>query len=244
MATLALAVLEMYAGDLDASVGWFEAMAAVPSLTGEAHTSLALIACYRDDLALAREHVAVALGSRPMAGDASHTFARYAEGEVVARTDPERGADLLAATAAEADRVDAEQVGRVARVALLALRVRAGRHPDAATLGSRLIGDLRRQGAWIQAWTTVRLVAELLADLGRWADAAFLLSAAELAPDAPPPVGEDVARYASLRTDLDDRLGGTVTDHIRTLAAAPRSQVLGRAERMLDEVRATGDEGP
>lgn len=233
---MSLAVAAMYAGDLTESARWFEALAADPSLTGEANTSLALICCYRDDLVAAREHAEIALAAGASGSDASHAFARYAAGEVEARTDPSRGAILLSEASAEADRVGAEQVGRVSRVALFALLVRGGRHEEAVALGLRVLTDLRRLGAWTQVWTMLRMLAELLAETGRWSDAAFFLGAAQGSASAPPPVGQDIERYAEVQVTLSQHLGARALEQIQDLAAAtPRSQVLSRAERCLTD---------
>ncbi|USQ77428.1 BTAD domain-containing putative transcriptional regulator [Ornithinimicrobium cryptoxanthini] len=237
IAQVALAVAAMYSGDLDTSAHWFRAVSTRPELIGEGNTSLALLACYRDDLASARDHAAVALAAGPSSGDHSHAFARYAAGEVEARTDVARGAELLAEAAAEADRVDAEQVSRVSRIALFALLVRDRRPADAMPLGLRLCADLRRVGAWTQVWTLLRMLAELLTDHGRWSDAAFFLGAAQAAASAPPPVGADIERYAVLRARLSDHLGAGVLGQIEALAAGTaRAQVLSRAERVLADL--------
>ncbi|MCK0112622.1 winged helix-turn-helix domain-containing protein [Ornithinimicrobium sp. F0845] len=234
-AQLALAVAAMYSGDIPESVSRFRAVAADPGLTGEANSSMALLACYADDLDTAREHAEVALAAGAVGSDHTLAFARYAAGEVEARTDPDAGAVLLRQAAEEADRIDAEQVGRVARIALFALLVRGGERGEAVTLGLRLVSDLRRLAAWNQIWTLLRVLAELLADSGRWSDAAFLLGAAAGASGAPPPMGADIERYAELRADLSRHLGARVTEQIEALAAAtPRTAVLSRAEHLLE----------
>jgi predicted ATPase/DNA-binding SARP family transcriptional activator len=236
-AQLALAVAAMYAGELADSARWFRSLAAIPALTGEANASLALIACYSDDLVVAREHAEIALAAGPSGSDASRAFARYAAGEVEARTDPFRGAALLAEASAQADRVGAEQVGRVSRVALFALLVRGGRHDEATVLGLDLCAHLRRLGAWTQVWTLLRMLAELLAETARWSDAAFCLGAAQGASTAPSPIGQDVDRYLALEATLSERLGAHVLEQIRMVAAGtPRAQVLTRAERALSEL--------
>lgn len=234
-AWLTLAVAALYAGDHDEAASWFRQVAAIPQFVGEANTSLALLACYADDLPAAREHAQIALAAGPSGADASHAFARYAAGEVEARTDPGRGAELLAEAATEADRVGASQVSQVARVALFALLVRGGRHDDAADLGVRLLHDLRRMGVWPQLWTTLRVSAELLAATARQRDAAILLAAADAAASAPPLVGEDVDRYAALSAELRDQLGESVVDQINDLAVSlSRAQAVERAGAVLE----------
>ena len=237
LATLSLAVAAMYAGDLTDSARWFRMLARDPALTGEGNSSLALIAAYTGDVGAAREHAEIALAAGASGGDASAAFARYAAGEVAALTDRTRGAALLAQAADEAERVGAEQVSRVSRVALFALLVRDGRHREAARLGVDLFADLRRLGAWTQVWTLVRMLAELLAEADRWSDAAFFLGAAGGAAGAPPPVGQDIERYAVLEDRLRGHRSGHVVEQIRILAAAtPRAQVLSRAERVLGDL--------
>src|SRR5690606_23532757 len=236
-AAMTLAVAAMYSGDHAGSVRHFREVAGEPELPGGASASLALPACYPDDLASAREHAALALTAGAAGSDHTLAFARYAAGEVETRTDPERGVELLRQAVEDADRVDAEQVGRVARIALFALLVRAGERDEAAALGLRLVPALRRLGAWNQIWTLARLLAELLAGEGRWSDAAFLLGAADGAPAAPPPVGADIERYAALRAGLAERLSARVLEQIETLGSTtPRTQVLSRAERLLTDL--------
>src|SRR5690625_2907359 len=112
-ALLTLGVAAIYSGDHDECVRWFNRLAARPGFSWEAHASLALMACYADDLPTAREHAEVALATTPAEAAASLAWARYAAGEVEARTDADRGAALLAQAAEEADELGAEQVSRV-----------------------------------------------------------------------------------------------------------------------------------
>lgn len=232
LAHLALGVTAMYAGDLAGSARWVRSLSADPALAGEANCTLALIAAYSGDLDAARQHAEVALVAS--GSDASAAFARYAAGEVAVLTDPARGAELFAEAAGEADRVGAEQVSRVSRLALFALLVRDGRHEDAVVLGLRLCADLRRLGAWTQAWTLVRMIAELLSATEHWSEAAFLLGAAKGAAEAPPLVGQDIQRYAELQDLLSAHLSAGVLAQLEPLAAStPRAQVLSRAEQAL-----------
>lgn len=237
MAWLALGVEAMYSGEFEVASQWFNRLVDSTPFAVEWHTSLALIACYTDDLTLAREHLGIALAGAPSAADSSRAFAWYAAGEVAARTDPAQGAQLLTAAATEARRVGAEQVQRVSDVALFALLVRIDQDEQAFQLGARLLGDLRRGGAWAQTWTTTRIAAELLAGAGRPADAAFLLGAATAAPSAPPPVGLDIDRYATLEGHLSRVLGPAMRERISAMAAStPRAQVVTRAQRTLSEL--------
>lgn len=230
LAWLALGVATMYAGELDECAAWFQQIAVTPGYLCEGHSSLSLVAYYSGDVPTAREHARIALTAGPSSSDASHAFARYAAGEAEAATDPARAMVLFSQAVADADRISAEQVSRVARIALFALQVRAGRHDESADLGVPLLNDLHRGGLWPQLWTTVRVAAELLAAKGREPDSVVLLAASGAAPTAPPPMGEDIARYAALSAELRLRLGTRVVDRISRFAAGlPRAQVVDRA---------------
>lgn len=238
-ALLALAVAAMYDGDDEGAVRWFTRMAEDPRLLVEGRTSLALNACYHEDMDTAREHLGVALAAGASAADASYAFARYAAGEIALAEDLHRGAVLLREAAEAADRAGAEQVGRVARVALLAALTRGGARDEAVALAGWLVADLMAKGAWPQLWTALRMTAELLARSGRSAEAAFVLEASIRADSAPPLVGEDVHRYAALKEDLSGRLGAAAVVGIHGLAAAtPRAQVARRVEAALLDLAA------
>ncbi|MFB9733272.1 BTAD domain-containing putative transcriptional regulator [Ornithinimicrobium kibberense] len=234
LACLVLGVEAMYRGDATAAADWFGRMGRTPELTGESHVSRALMALYADDLQAAREHVAVATAAAGAGSDAGRAFTLYAEGEVLARSDPAAGTARLREAAAEAGRIGAGQVSKVARLALLARLVRDGETEEARSLGGSLLRDLHRTGSWAQIWTMLRVLAELLADEGAFADAAFLLGAAGHDPSAPPLMGEDVARHADLRQRLADEVGPAVLQQVQAVAATtPRAQVVRRAMRLL-----------
>lgn len=238
-ADLALAVAAVYSGDETGAIHWFSRMARAPGLLVEASSSLALSACYHEDMVAARGHLEVALAAGACVADASYAFAHFAAGEIALTQDPARGAELLRRAAQEADRVGAEQVGRVARVALLAATTRSGDLQEATHLASRLLADLATKGAWPQLWTTLRLCTELLAAHDRAAEAAFVLEATRVGESAPPLVGEDVDRYAALAGALGARLGAPAVAGIRQLVSAtPRAQVVRRTEAALRGVTA------
>src|SRR5690625_5498691 len=80
-ALLTLGVAAIYSGDHDECVRWFNRLAARPGFGWEAHASLALMACYADDLPTAREHAEVALATTPAEAAASLAWARNSAGE-------------------------------------------------------------------------------------------------------------------------------------------------------------------
>ena len=102
-----------------------------------------------------------------------------------------------------------------------------------------LIDDLRRMSNWTQLWTSLRILAELLAEGGEEHTAALLLERRRTcAPAAPALTGADVARYDDLRSQLAQRLGTIVVAQITELAAAlPRTQIVDRALTAISQPR-------
>ncbi len=224
LARLALGLTALYGGDLDESRRHWQAITGIPhlplALATEAHSSLALLARYAGDLVLARDESRIAVMLAETAGSAPvHAFASYAAGEA-AVADADRGIALLTAAAQEAARIPAAHVSQVARMALLAALVRSDDYDRARTVAATLIPDLRGAGAWPQVWTTLRILAEMLAGSDQPHDAALLLAATRSRPSAPPPMGEDIARYATLRDALRRRIGPPTFDRIDAAARA------------------------
>ena len=97
-----------------------------------------------------------------------------------------------------------------------------------ALLGYRdLIDYWERTGSWVQQWTTLRNVADILEELGGSEPAFFLRAAAARAPDAPPAPTPDEPRAQDLDAQTIARL--------RTDAAtASRGHVLQLARDAID----------
>lgn len=246
-AWLALGVATLYSGDMAGARRCFRHLADGGEYRCEAHASLALIGCYTNDHRHAREHVRLALAHAPWISDASRAFAHYVAGEVALRNQPAEGERWLRHATQEADRIGAEQVQRVSRVALFAVLARGDQPRRALAIGPPLLADLRRRGTWPQTWTTLRVAAELLVRLDRGSEAALLLAAAAVAPSAPRPSGPDLDRYTGLAARLSSQLGPEVVQEIEVLAkATPRSRVVARAERILSDLQspASGDTEP
>ena len=240
LALLSLGIATLYRGDHDRSATLWGQIAADPDFPAahraEGHASLALLACYRGDPATARQHAAQARIAAEAAGASGYqAFATYAAGEVALLENPETGIDLLRAAAAEAESTGATQVITVARIALVSALTRLGRHGEALALFPPLLHQARREGNWPQLWTALRILAELLAALGRQETAAVLLAAARESPSAPAVSGEDVERYRQLEELISQRTGPDVLEQITALARAlPRAQVGDRALAALD----------
>jgi hypothetical protein len=87
-----------------------------------------------------------------------------------------------------------------------------------------VIHTLRAAGMWPQVWTTVRLAAELLADLDDPEPAATLLGAADADPLAPAVLADERARQRRVWDRIARRLPAD-----RLAAAVRRGSDLGRS---------------
>lgn len=244
LAGAAMAVSSMHAGRLDDSARWARTVVDDPEVPAghraDLRVTLALAACYSGDLVTARAATDLAmLGAQAAGAEAAYAFALYADGELTTPTEPGRGAARFRDAAQRADRVDAQHIGQVARLALFAVLVRERQHDEALRLALPLLQDVRRVGAWPQVWTFVRLLAELLMVRGCAADAALLFGAADVAEGAPPLIAADVERGVAGR--LRTVLGDEVLQGIAQVAAGlSRTQVMDRAVALLTEQRQRG----
>lgn len=148
--------------------------------------------------------------------------------------DVEEAAARLSRAADRAWAVGASFMWGIASTVLAGVLVRHRPLAEARTHLPTLIDRWRATATWPQLWTTLRLVAELLATHGREEVAALVLAAAERDPAAPELAGDDRARHDALRARLADRLGAAAADGIAAGAAAvDRVDVLERATRAL-----------
>ncbi|ATG51428.1 hypothetical protein CFK38_07725 [Brachybacterium vulturis] len=241
LAGIAMAVATLYEGDLTGAAHWSRTVADQPRVAvghrADAGGTLTLALVYAGEVDAARRAVRLALlGAQAAGAEAAHAFALYAAGELAVVEEPERAAALLRDAAARADEIDARHISQVARLALLAVLGRTGAGDEALEIAGPLLHDIRLAGAWPQAWTTVRLVAELLLARHRFPDAALLHSAVDLATGAPPLIAADVER--GVGEQLRDALGEDVLHGIiRVSAGLSRTQVLDRAAALVAEER-------
>ncbi len=120
--------------------------------------------------------------------------------------------------------VGAAYVEGVAMVSLLSAAVVAGDHGVAVATFPDAVRHWQRSSMWVQQWTTLRLLAELLVDLEVLEPAAVLLGAADADADAPRVSGPDVDRARALVAALERSRGPADT------AAAARGAALSRRE--------------
>lgn len=238
---IALAVAHLYRGELDAAARWARSVTDGHGIEAgpraDAGATLALALAYSGALKEARDVLRPALlGAQACGAEAAHAFLLYALGELAVAEEPRRAAALLRDAAARAAAVDAQHIAQVARLALFAVLVRTREHAEAVDLAGPLLRDIRRAAAWPQAWTTVRLVAELLLERHRFAEAALLLGAADQAREAPPLIAADAARGLDRR--LREALGEDTTRGIdRVAGGLTRTQVLDRTAALITEER-------
>jgi hypothetical protein len=128
------------------------------------------------------------------------------------------------------DRAGAAFSAGLAATALATALIRLDRTAEAVDVVGPLLDRWLRLAAWPQLWTTMRIMAELLALNDRPEEAALLLAAADRAPSAPAIAGTDIDRYAQLDHELRQRIDAQAYEKIATLAAfLPRTAVVDRA---------------
>lgn len=196
------------AGRLTAQVEQLSLAANDAWFTVRAQTIRSLAHVYAGDLpaALAVADHARALADR--SGDPAATgWSRYATGEALLETNPDRAAVLLEEALAAARAVDDRYLTGVAMVSATSVRARHGDARQAALLFLDVIQQWHAGGNWTQQWTTIRNVVELLMRTGRHAPAAVLLGALDQSGTAPPAFGTGGARLAAARRALADHLG-------------------------------------
>jgi len=233
LALTALGVTCVYRGDHAESMRYWHRLLGLPAvpapMRADAHATLALLACFRSDLAAARQYAERAVAAARDAGPAG-AFATYTMGEVRLLEDPAAAVEILELAVSQAEAGRTAQIAEVARIALISALVRLGRHHEALQVFPDLLQQLRRRSGWPQLWTSLRILAELLEALGRPQDAALLLASASADPSAPPVTGDDIPRYRQLQRRITGQIGTSAHQRITDQAALlPRAQVLDRA---------------
>ncbi len=248
MARHALGVTCVYRGEHAESMRHWQQLLDLPGVPAplrvDAHATFALLACFHSDQPAARQHAEQALAIAREAGPI-RAFATYTMGEVRLLEDPAAAAEILELAAAQAEAGHTAQIAEVARIALVSALVRLGRHHEALQVFPDLLQQLRRRGGWPQLWTTLRILAELLAELGRPRDAALLLASASLDPSAPPVTGDDIPRYRDLQRRITGQIRPDAYQRLADQAAIlPRAQILDRALAALAACATGSGSGP
>ncbi|RJU01071.1 hypothetical protein D6T65_11645 [Arthrobacter frigidicola] len=169
---------------------------------------IALARLYRGDIEGAREAVTPCARRAAAVGcPAGRSFAAFVDGEVALVDDPDRAAAALEQAVAIARSVKAGYVEGVAMVSLLSGAMRRRDYRRAVDAFPAVIEHWQRSGMWVQQWTTLRLLAELLADLDQPRPAVVLLSAADSAAEASVVGGPEAGRAKERWEWLARRLG-------------------------------------
>jgi predicted ATPase/DNA-binding SARP family transcriptional activator len=153
-------------------------------------------------------------------------FVAYTRGELAAGLDPVRALSWFELAHRQNDERGDSFNRDVAAIGRAAVLLRLGRHREAASALRSLLEPLSRAGMWPQIWITVRLTAELLADLDDPAPAAALLAAADHDPLAPPILAADRERY--------NRLWRQVGEYLVPGVPAGRVEAVRQARAALD----------
>ncbi|WP_159800794.1 BTAD domain-containing putative transcriptional regulator [Arthrobacter zhaoguopingii] len=192
---------------------------------------IALARLYRGDVEGARDAVTPCVRLAAAVGcPAGRSFAYFVDGEVALVDDPDRAATALEEAVAAARTVKAGYVEGVAMVSLLSGAMRGRDYGRAAAAFPAVIEHWQRSGMWVQQWTTLRLLAELLTDLDRPRPAVVLLSAAECAPEASVVGGPEADRAAERWVHLARCLGPSDTTRCVAIGSAlTRSEAIAYA---------------
>lgn len=172
---------------------------------GLASTSLVL--AYGGRIGAALETADMAGRAAGSAGPALEAFACFARGECLATRDLGRALGLVEEAAERARACDAWFVEGVALLTAASLRARYGQPSDALQEFADLLRHWHRSGSWIQQWTTLRNLAELLVRLGADEAAVVIATASASSETAGPAFGTESERLAAAMRIARRRLG-------------------------------------
>jgi predicted ATPase/DNA-binding SARP family transcriptional activator len=162
-------------------------------------------------------------------------YARYCEAELLAQQDLDAAVVAYEDAIEGARTVGASFVEGIATVGLVSAWGRKGRLAEALGGYRWLVDYWRRAGNWTQLWTTLRNLARALADADDPQCSAFVLAAAEHAEGAATIDATTEAELATLRDELEARLGGGELARIQGRARAlSRSTVVDEALEAVD----------
>jgi tetratricopeptide (TPR) repeat protein len=221
----ALALVALSHGELDDAANHATEAAAVADRLDQSLGVAALARAYGGDLDAAtrfNDRLAAVATSPTLRG-----FHRYVAGEIdslAGRTD--RAEQHYQQAIANSRASGATFVEAIASVGLVTARARAGRIAEALEGYQELVDYWARTGGWIQQWTTLRNLAQLLRTIGDQETAVYLETAADHAPDAP---AETTRRDAPIGLTAE-RLASIIAE----AANARRLDVIDVARRALD----------
>jgi predicted ATPase/DNA-binding SARP family transcriptional activator len=210
----ALGDVETFLGAFDEAVSSFSTALRLARAAGDDHqTAIVLL-----DRAVAnayRGRVEAALADCDAAAPlvaairnpALQAWSDYANGEVRLEHAPGEALPHLRRSAATARRIGCRLIAGVAGLSAASCEARIGPPVEALAQYAQLIEHWRHDGAWNLQWATLRTLIELLARLGRHADAVVLHGALQASMAAPPVVGADAVRISRAIGASRRRLG-------------------------------------
>ena len=209
-----LGEVALFAGRLEESAARIEesarllVAAGTPAAAANGLANQALALAYGGDVEAA---LTVAARARELALEGGSPtvigWATYAAGEARLETDPAAAAGPLDEAIVLARSTGNRYLLGAALVSAASLRGRRGDPAAALPLFGEAVEQWHRSGNWVQQWTTLRNVIEVLIRLGADHDAAVLLGAMDASATAPEPFGPDAGRLAAARATLGARLG-------------------------------------
>ena len=178
-ALLATAVVDLSRADFDDAITHAVGAASLSPRPAHGHWVAALAAAYAGDLDLAEDISRRGHATSPT----TRAEQEYVAGEIASIAGHGDRAEQHYRRAIDLAReVGATFVVGIAEVGLLAVRAKAGRFSDALRGYRDVIGYWERAGNWIQVWTTLRNLADVLRRLGDDEHALYLETAADHAP--------------------------------------------------------------
>ena len=174
---MTLMITALYAGDVDAAVRWCARTVLVSDQLGVtwlrsmARSVGAIMVFFADTaraLAMAREALEMA---DSLGNPSARCHALYAIGLTSAGEDPAGAADALAECVDVSDQVGNQWTAGVSRHALLRAQATLSDRGPVLDRARDLLQHWLDVGDWAQIWTTLQLIAALLAERGRDVDA-------------------------------------------------------------------------
>jgi predicted ATPase/DNA-binding SARP family transcriptional activator len=212
-----LTEVALYQGRLDDAVALAGQRAALATRLGQdyyralAGVSLVLAHLYGGSPAAALGYAEDAWQAAQACGnDTARAWVRYAHGEALLDSDPDRAAELLEQAIDTAAAVDSRLARGVALVSLASLRGRGGEPRRALELFRQTVAHWRAIGDRTHQVTTLRNLVELLVRIGAGAPAAVLYGAVlygAVVSGASPSFGAEAERLDRAWSQLRDRLG-------------------------------------
>jgi len=223
----ALGDIETWLGNFDRAVPLYDRAVELARLAGDDHqvgiSSLdrALCPSYRGraEQAIA-ECRAIAPLVRAVGNPSLDAWSDYVSGEVRLDLAPLEALPYLRRSVAAARRIGNRTIAGVAGLSAVSCEGRVGDPEQALSQYGELIDHWHRQGAWNMQWMTLRTLVELLARLGRDADAARLYGAMTASATASPLAGADAVRIAEAVATMRARLGDERFEATRAAGAA------------------------